>query len=66
MADSAASISWLKATAAVVLRSAARVHSFEPGPNLGGPCRFSVGVDLALETLNQLARKGGSLFVGKQ
>jgi hypothetical protein len=41
------------------------VDSIEPRANLGRPRRFSVGVSFAFETLNQLARERGSLFIRK-
>jgi len=46
-------------------RGGAGVDSIEPCANLGRPRRFSVGVYFAFETLNQLARQRGSLFVRK-
>jgi hypothetical protein len=41
------------------------VDSIETCANLGRPRRLSVGVYFAVETLNQLARECGSLFVRK-
>ena len=41
------------------------VNSIKPGPDLGGPRGLGVGVNLGLETLNQLASERGSLFSRK-
>ena len=46
-------------------RGGTGVDSIEPCANLGRPRRFRVGVYFAFETLNQLARERGSLFVRK-
>ncbi len=44
-------------------RGSTGVNSIEPCQNFGGPRRFSVGVDLAFEALNQLASECRSLFL---
>ena len=41
------------------------VDSFETCPDLGGPRGLRVGVNLGLETLNQLASERGSFFSGQ-
>jgi len=41
------------------------VDSLEPGPDLGGPRGLRVGVDVGLETLNQLASESGPFLIGK-
>src|SRR5437667_1219907 len=43
----------------------AGVDSLEPCPDLGGPLSLRVGVDLCLETLNQLASESGPFFIGQ-
>ena len=42
------------------------INAVKPCPDLSGPNSLRVGVDLGLETLNQLAGKSGPLFIGKQ
>ena len=43
----------------------AGVDSLEPCADLGGPRGLGVGVDLGLETLNQLASESGPFLIGK-
>jgi hypothetical protein len=44
-------------------RGGARVDTFESRANLVRPCRFSVGVHVGVETLNQFASERGSLLI---